>query len=166
MRWELSTRIRRLPRSFRTMDGRRKPRGAWPSLQCCNLWKSFPIGKRPMPSAVVRLVQGGAESLLLDTLLALCQQRGWRKRPTTPANRLNPCAGQDPSHQPPDVRGRSDALCASTVSLLSPPSGLCPAVMPNGSSETRTALRKAACPNRKGIASLWPNRLGKMGRKC
>jgi transposase len=58
-----------------------------------------------------RLVQGGAESLLLDTLLALCQQRGWRKRPTTPANRLHPCAGQNPSHQPPDVRGRSDALC-------------------------------------------------------
>jgi transposase len=26
-----------------------------------------------------RLVQGGAESLLLDTLLALCQQRGWLK---------------------------------------------------------------------------------------
>ena len=28
----------------------------------------------------LRLVQGGAETLLLDRLLEVCKQRGWRKR--------------------------------------------------------------------------------------
>jgi transposase len=45
-----------------------------------------------------RLVQGGAEHLLLDALLALCKEHGWRKRPRTTAHRLDACVGQNPSH--------------------------------------------------------------------
>ncbi len=42
-----------------------------------------------------RLVQGGAEQLLLDAMLALFKERGWRKRTPTAADRLHSRPGQD-----------------------------------------------------------------------
>jgi transposase len=59
-----------------------------------------------------RLMQGGAEHLLLDALLALCKERGCAISAGAPAHRRDACPGQHPSDQPPDVRGRSHALCA------------------------------------------------------
>lgn len=41
-----------------------------------------------------RLVEGEAEQVLLDAMLALFKEQGWRKRPPAPANRLDPCAGE------------------------------------------------------------------------
>ena len=42
-----------------------------------------------------RLVQGGAEQLLLDAMLALFKERGWRKRTPTATDRLHSRPGQD-----------------------------------------------------------------------
>src|SRR5215469_2641522 len=41
-----------------------------------------------------RLLEGGAEQLLLDAMLAVFKERGWRKRSSAPTNRLDPRAGQ------------------------------------------------------------------------
>jgi transposase len=51
-----------------------------------------------------RLVEGGAEQLLLDALLAVFKEQGWRKRPSASTNRLDPCAGQSARDQSTDVR--------------------------------------------------------------
>ena len=58
-----------------------------------------------------RLVQGEAEQVLLDTLLTLFKERGWRNRSRPSANRFHTCARQDSSHQSPCLRGGSDAFC-------------------------------------------------------
>lgn len=52
-----------------------------------------------------RLVEGEAEQVLLDAMLALFKERGWRKRTPTATYRLDACAGQSASHQSTDVCG-------------------------------------------------------------
>ena len=51
-----------------------------------------------------RLVQGGAEQLLLDAMLALFKERGWRKRTSASTQRLDAYAGESASDQPTHVR--------------------------------------------------------------
>jgi transposase len=59
-----------------------------------------------------RLVEGHAEQLLLEKMLTLFQQKGWRNRSRTTANRFDPCTGQDPRPQSRAVRLGNDARCA------------------------------------------------------
>jgi transposase len=58
-----------------------------------------------------RLVQGSAEHLLLDALLALSKERGWLKAQERQRTDEGACVSEDPSHQPLDVCRRSDAVC-------------------------------------------------------
>jgi transposase len=41
----------------------------------------------------LRLVEEGAETLLLDRLLEVCKQRGWRNRRGQATHRFHPCVG-------------------------------------------------------------------------
>jgi len=41
----------------------------------------------------LRLVEEGAETLLLDRLLEVCKQRGWRNRGWEATDRFHPCGG-------------------------------------------------------------------------
>jgi hypothetical protein len=41
-----------------------------------------------------RLVEGEAEELLLEAMLASFKEQGWRKRTAAPTDRLDTCAGQ------------------------------------------------------------------------
>jgi len=58
-----------------------------------------------------RLVQGEAEQMLLDTLLTLFKERGWRKRTRQATDRLHTCTRKDSSHQPSRLRWGSHAFC-------------------------------------------------------
>jgi transposase len=51
-----------------------------------------------------RLVEGRAEQVLLDAMLAIFKEQGWRKRTATSANRFNPCTGKSACDQPTHVR--------------------------------------------------------------
>ncbi len=61
-----------------------------------------------------RLIAGNAEQLLLDTMLTLFKERGWRNRTRQATHGFDACVGQDPRAQPPAVRRRNVA-----TSLLS-----------------------------------------------
>ena len=58
-----------------------------------------------------RLLAGNAEQLLLDTMLTLFKERGWRNRTRQATHGLDACAGQDPRAQSPAMRRRNVALC-------------------------------------------------------
>jgi transposase len=57
-----------------------------------------------------RLVQGGAEQVLLDAMLTLFKERGWQKRAAKATHRFHPYPGQDSCHQSTHVRRGSDAF--------------------------------------------------------
>jgi transposase len=57
-----------------------------------------------------RLVQGGAEQVLLDAMLTLFKKRGWRKRAAKATHRFHPYPGQDSCHQSTHVCRGSDAF--------------------------------------------------------
>jgi len=57
----------------------------------------------------LRLVQGGAETLLLDRLLEVCKQRGWRKRRGQATHRFDPCLGTGALAFQSGMRGRNAA---------------------------------------------------------
>ncbi len=59
-----------------------------------------------------RLVQADQEAVLLDTLLTLCRERGWRNRTRQTANRLDTCLGSYPHPQPCGMRWRNATCCA------------------------------------------------------
>ena len=67
-----------------------------------------------------RLVQGGAELLLLDTSLTLFKGRGWWNRAGSSANRFHACARQHSSHQPPHVYWGNHAFCPSSLAVITP----------------------------------------------
>ena len=58
-----------------------------------------------------RLVEGQAEHLLLETMLTLFKERGWRNRTRQATDRLHACVGQDPSLESSAVRRRNLAPC-------------------------------------------------------
>ena len=53
----------------------------------------------------MRLVQGEAEQVLLDAMLALFKERGWRKRTARASDRFHPRLSQDSRHQSTHVCG-------------------------------------------------------------
>jgi transposase len=59
-----------------------------------------------------RLVEKQAETLLLDRLLEVCKQHGWRNRRGQATHRLHPCAGAGAVAVQPGMRGRNVA-CGS-----------------------------------------------------
>ena len=62
-----------------------------------------------------RLVEKRAEEVLLEKLLTLFRQKGWRKRTRTTADRFHPCAGKGTRAQPGVVRVGNHA-CSSQQS--------------------------------------------------
>ena len=56
-----------------------------------------------------RLVEQKAEALLLDRLLEVCKQRGWRNRGRKATYGLHPCAGAGTLALQPGMRGRNVA---------------------------------------------------------
>jgi transposase len=52
----------------------------------------------------MRLVEGEAAQVLLDAMLDVFKEHGWRKRTTASTNRLDPCAGQSACDQSTHVR--------------------------------------------------------------
>ena len=44
-----------------------------------------------------RLLEGGAEQLLLDAMLTVFKEQGWRQPTPAPTNGLDPCAGESAS---------------------------------------------------------------------
>ena len=57
-----------------------------------------------------RLVDEGAETLLLDRLLEVCKQRGWRKRRRQTAHRFQACVGTCALALQSGMCGRNEAL--------------------------------------------------------
>ncbi len=51
-----------------------------------------------------RLVDGDAAQVLLDAMLGVFKERGWRKRTSASTDRLDPCAGESARHQSTHVR--------------------------------------------------------------
>lgn len=56
-----------------------------------------------------RLIAGGEEEVLLNTLLQLCRDRGWRKRARQATHRFDACARRHPHHESPGMCGRNAA---------------------------------------------------------
>src|SRR5438270_9591957 len=57
----------------------------------------------------LRLVEGGAETLLLDRLLEVCKQHGWRKRRGQATHRFHACLGTGALAFQSGMRGRNAA---------------------------------------------------------
>src|SRR5215469_11421943 len=106
MPWEPFTRMKLLLIYFHRMDVLSRHPGGWHSSPSCSSWRDFQIDKQRMrcagESSLVyalglelthpgfdfsilsdfrkRLVEGGAEQLLLDAMLALFNEQGWLKQ--------------------------------------------------------------------------------------
>jgi len=66
-----------------------------------------------------RLVQGGAEQLLLDALLALYKERGWRHpRGNASEPAVAHALAPHPSDEPAHVRGRSDGFALNSLAVV------------------------------------------------
>src|SRR6266446_2893810 len=113
-----------------------------------------------------RLVQGGGEQVLLDAMLTLFKERGWRKRAAKATHRFHPCPGQDSCHQSTALCRRSDAFRASTVSrsLLVP--GSWSTVMRPGCIGMGTAWKRGVFPKARQVVWRWQKPLDKMGGAC
>lgn len=116
-----------------------------------------------------RLVQGGAEHLLLDALLVLCQERGWLK--TRERQRT------DSTHVLAKIRAINRFMCvgeAMRFALNSLAVVVPEWLLAHSDAEwvERYGIvsRRVACPNQREIASLWPNWLegtdGKSSLRC
>jgi transposase len=70
-----------------------------------------------------RLVNGQAEARLVDRLLELCKQRGWRNRGRQAAYRFDPCAGTCAFLEQSRMRGRNAACGPQRVFPPWPPTG-------------------------------------------
>jgi transposase len=57
-----------------------------------------------------RLVEEDGETLLLDRLLEVCKQRGWRKRRRETAHRFHPCVGTGAFALQSGMRRRDEAF--------------------------------------------------------
>jgi hypothetical protein len=88
-----------------------------------------------------RLIEKHAEELELSKMLALFQQKGWRKRPRTPAHRFDPCARQDPRSQPGVVRMPKRCVLLSTVLRWSLQTGCVLTAIQNGWNDTALVVK-------------------------
>ena len=67
-----------------------------------------------------RLVQGGAEHLLLDALLALCYEQGWLRAQERQRTDSTHVLASHPSDEPAYVCGRSQAFCTHSLAVVAP----------------------------------------------
>jgi transposase len=113
-----------------------------------------------------RLIQGGGEQVLLDAMLTLFKERGWRKRATKATHRFHPHPGQDSCHQSTAVCRGSDAFRASTVSRSLPATGSWSTVMKHGCVGMGIAWKRGVFPKARQVAWRWQKPLDKMAGDC
>jgi transposase len=91
-----------------------------------------------------RLLEGGAEQVVLDAMLALFKEQGWRKRTPAPTNGFDPCAG-DPCERLIDSCVWARPCALRRVALPSElSSGFWHRAIPNGLTALATVSRSPA----------------------